>query len=141
MRETYFKTPIRRKHTIELTHDERVQLDAIIDLLIPSDENFPPPSSLHLLDEFLFHLSPHAETHAPPMLNVKRLRMVLRDLNALAGGNFCNAHPETQQMLLRHLEQHDPAFFQELWTIANHSYYTRLAVGQSAASPTPAQLS
>jgi Gluconate 2-dehydrogenase subunit 3 len=114
----------RAKQTIELSVEERRQLNTIIDLLIPSDQDFPPPSSLHLIDEVLQHLLPGAGL----MLNEKHLRAVMRDLNASAGGNFCHISMETQQALLRHLEQREPATFQALWTLANHSYYTRLAI-------------
>ncbi len=121
------RAPARRKPTITLTHEERAQLNAILDLLIPADENFPPPSSLHLIDEFLHHLLPAARNTTMLTLNEKRLRGVLRDLDSAAGGCFCRASREEQQMLLKRLEQRDPAFFQELWALANHSYYTRMA--------------
>jgi hypothetical protein len=114
----------RAKQTIELSVEERRQLNTIIDLLIPSDQDFPPPSSLHLIDEVLQHLLPGSGL----MLNEKHLRAVMRDLNASAGGNFCHISMEKQQVLLRRLEQREPATFQALWTLANHSYYTRLAI-------------
>ena len=116
-----------RKQKIELSAIERAQLNTIIDLLIPSDQDFPAPSSLPLIDEFLHHLQPKAEHKATLMLNEKRLRTALHELNVSAGGNFCQASPEKQQSLLRLLEKRDPAFFQALWTLVNHSYYTMLA--------------
>jgi hypothetical protein len=119
------RAPARLKPATAFTHEERTQLNAILDLLIPADENFPPPSSLHLIDEFLHHLLPAARYTT--MLNEKKLRSVLRDLDSAAGGSFCRANKEEQQMLLKRLEQRDPAFFQELWALANHSYYTRMA--------------
>jgi hypothetical protein len=118
----------RAKQTIELSFDERRQLNTIIDLLIPSDQDFPPPSSLHLIDEVLQHLLPSAGSKTALMLSEKRLRAVMRELNASAGGNFCHISVEKQQALLRLLEQREPAIFQALWTFANHSYYTRLAI-------------
>ncbi len=118
----------RRKQTIELSFDERRQLNTIIDLLIPSDQDFPPPSSLHLIDEVLQHLLPSAENKSALVLNEKRLRAVMRELNTSAGGNFCHSNIEKQQALLHRLEQSEPVIFQALWTLANHSYYTRLAV-------------
>jgi hypothetical protein len=123
--------PVPRNAINKLSHEEKAQLNTIIDLLIPSDENFPPPSSLHLIDEFLFHLSPR---YTSRMLDVKRLRAVLHDFNISAGGNFCKASLENQHILLRRLERHDPAVFQEIWNLANHSYYTRLAIGMSATT-------
>ena len=114
----------RAKQTIELSFEERRQLNTIIDLLIPSDQDFPPPSSLHLIDEVLQHLLPGAGL----MLSEKHLRTVLRDLNVSADGNFCHVSTEKQQTLLRHLEHRQPAIFQALWTLANHRYYTRLAI-------------
>ncbi|GER86112.1 hypothetical protein KDW_02740 [Dictyobacter vulcani] len=120
--------PTFRKQKIELSFEERAQLNTIIDLLIPSDKDFPPPSSLHLIDELLLHLLPKVgRKHNTPMLSEKRLRTALNELNLSAGGNFCLANPEKQQSLLRHLEYRDPAFFQALWTLVNHSYYTLLA--------------
>jgi hypothetical protein len=118
--------PLRKK-TVELSNEERAQLNIIIDLLIPSDKDFPPPSSLHVIDKFLHYLLPDKAHMTTFMLSVKRLRTVLRDLNASAGGNFCSASTEKQHAILQHLERHDPAFFQSLWTLANHSYYTHLA--------------
>ncbi|HTI13557.1 MAG TPA: hypothetical protein VL461_03160 [Dictyobacter sp.] len=116
-----------RKQKIELTTEERAQLNVIIDLLIPSDKDFPPPSSLQLIDDFLHHLLPKANYRATLLLNEKRLRSVLHELNISAGGSFCRIEETTQQKLLKHLEFRDPATFQALWTLANHSYYTLLA--------------
>lgn len=127
MREMLRLTSPFRQRTIELSCEERAQLDTIIDLLIPSDQDFPPPSSLHLIDDLLHHLRPSAEPRATLRLSERRLRAVLEELNASAGGNFCHAHPDKQQLLLRRLEQQDPAFFQTLWTLVNHSYYKLLA--------------
>jgi hypothetical protein len=121
------RKPAPKNPVAELTHEEKAQLNTIIDLLIPSDEYFPPPSSLHLIDEFLLHFSPRVE-YTPRMLNLKQLRSVLCELNNAAEGGFCKASPEKQQTLLRSLEQRDPALFQELWTLVNHSYYARMAM-------------
>jgi hypothetical protein len=123
-----------RKSTVELSNEERAQLNTIIDLLIPSDKDFPPPSSLHLIDEFLRYLLPDKEHTTTLMLSEKRLRTVLRDLNASAGGNFCSASREKQRAILHHLERRDPAFFQSLWTLANHGYYAHLARHPSGVS-------
>lgn len=133
MRDIPQNTPTARRHSIQLSYEECAQLNAIIDLLIPSDEGFPPPSSLHLIDQFLAYLLPDTEHKTTLMLNEKRLHAVLRDLNASAGGHFCSASTEQQQTLLRHLERRDPALFQALWTLANHSYYTQLATRQHSA--------
>ena len=127
MSEVLQLSPRVRKHTIELSCDERTQLNAIIDLLIPSDEDFPPPSSLQLIDVFLRQLQPTAGHKATLMLNEHRLRTTLKDLNVSAGGNFCTANPEKQQTLLRNLEHREPALFETLWTLVNHSYYKLLA--------------
>jgi hypothetical protein len=62
------------------------------------------------------------------MLNIKRLRSALRELNMQAGGRFSDAHFVQQEALLHSLEIRDPAFFQEIWTLATYSYYTRLAL-------------
>src|SRR5215813_6839862 len=97
-------SPRVSKHKIELSFDERTQLNAIIDLLIPSDKDFPPPSSLQLIDVFLHELQPTAEYKATLMLNEHRLRTTLKELNVSAGGNFCTANAEKQQTLLRDLE-------------------------------------
>jgi hypothetical protein len=120
-------TPMSRKQKIELSIDEQAQLNTIVDLLIPSDQYFPPPSSLHLIDELLMHLQPRAGHKTIPMMSEKRLRTALSELNLSAGGNFCLASTDKQQSLLRHLEYRDPAFFQALWTLVNHSYYAMLA--------------
>ncbi len=122
-----------RQRTIEFSYEERAQLDTIIDLLIPSDDHFPAPSSLHLIDVFLGHLLPNTASENPLMLNQQRLRTVLRDLNAAAGGCFRKANLEKQQILLKQLERKDPAFFQMLWTLENHSYYTHLATQRRAS--------
>jgi len=121
----------------ELTREEEAQLNMIIDLLIPSDEHFPPPSSLDLIDEFLHHCSSRVE-YSPRMLNLKQLRSIFDQLNIAAGGRFCKASADKQQASLKSLEQHDPALFQELWTLVNHSYYTRMAVYSSASLPSSA---
>jgi hypothetical protein len=119
--------PIVHNKIIEFNHEERTQLNTIIDLLIPSDNDFPPPSSLPLVDELLHHL--HSTSRYKPTLTLSehRLRAVLHDLNTAAGGNFCQASPEKQHMLLRRLEFQDLAFFQTLWTLVNHTYYKLLA--------------
>lgn len=119
-----------RKQTIELSQEERVELNTIIDLLIPSNEDFPPPSSLSLIDEFLHHLTPDRPQKTALALNAQRLHAVLRELNTAAGGCFCDASPAAQHTLLRQLEQREPALFQALWTLANHSYYKHLATVQ-----------
>lgn len=119
--------PTFRKTRVELSNEEQAQLNTIIDLLIPSDKDFPPPSSLDLIDDILLHVSPRVGRKNTPMLSEKRLRTALNELNLSADGNFCLASTEMQQSLLRHLEYRDPAFFQALWTLVNHSYYALLA--------------
>ncbi len=116
------------RQTFDLNHEERTQLNTILDLLIPSDQDFPPPSSLHLLDDFLLQLRTTARHKTTTMLGERQLRSVLHELNVSAGGDFCQVDAEKQQRLLRNLEHHDPAFFQALWTLANHSYYKLLAI-------------
>ena len=120
------RPPVRKK-PIELSHEEQAQLNTIIDLLIPSDNDFPPPSSLHLVDELLGHLRSIGEHKATLTLSEHRLRAVLQDLNTAAGGNFCQVSSEKQHTLLRLLEYQDLAFFQTLWTLVNHTYYKLLA--------------
>ena len=120
------RPPVRKK-PIELSHEEQAQLNTIIDLLIPSDNDFPPPSSLHLVDELLGHLRSIGEHKATLSLSEHRLRAVLQDLNTAAGGNFCQVSSEKQHTLLRLLEYQDLAFFQTLWTLVNHTYYKLLA--------------
>ncbi|GCE12255.1 hypothetical protein [Tengunoibacter tsumagoiensis] len=120
-------TPRFRKRVIELSFEEKAQLNTMIDLLIPSDKDFPAPSSLHLTDELLRHLQPNAEHKTTLLLNEKRLRTVLHELNLHAGGSFCLAGSEKQQVLMRNLEKREPAFFQALWSLVSHSYYALLA--------------
>jgi len=127
MSDVTLSVPSKRKQGVELSYEERIQLNTIIDLLIPSDEDFPAPSSLHLIDDFLHHLSPSAESSATKMLSIKRLHTVLRDLNISAGGLFCAVSTEKQQKLLMLLERREPAVYQALWTLASHSYYKHLA--------------
>ncbi len=132
MSDITLRMPRKHMQAIELSYEERMELNTIIDLLIPSDDNFPPPSTLHLIDEFLYHLLPAVDNSTTKMLNAKRLRIVLRDLNTSAGGRFCSASVEKQQTLLRLLERREPAIYQALWTLANHSYYKQLAtIGHS----------
>lgn len=135
MSDTVLRAPTLHKRAIEFSPDERAELNAVIDLLIPSDEHFPPPSSLHLIDEFLLQLVPGMAYKHAVALNETRLRSVLRDLNAAAGGCFCNLQAEKQQAILRRLEQRDPALFQAMWTLANHCYYSLIATLRQA-SPT-----
>ena len=101
-------SPRVSKHTIELSYDERTQLNAILDLLIPSDKDFPPPSSLQLIDVFLRQLHPTAGHKATLMLDERRLRTTLKELNVSAGGNFCTANTEKQQRLLRAWSTRNP---------------------------------
>ncbi|MBX5456700.1 MAG: hypothetical protein IRZ31_07340 [Thermogemmatispora sp.] len=129
--------PRRQGPVVELSAEERATLITILDLLIPADGDFPPPSSLHLIDEFLRYLRAEAFRYPSLSLSLPRLRAVLRDLNLAADGNFCKASPELQQTILWQLEQRDPAFFQALWTLANHSYYARLAMRGRASAPAP----
>jgi hypothetical protein len=112
---------------VEFSVEEKAQLNVIIDLLIPSDQDFPPPSSLALVDDFLHYIRPRTRYKGALILSEKRLRATLKELNLSAGGNFCLANRDKQQSLLHHLEQHDPAFFQSFWTLVNHSYYASLA--------------
>jgi len=128
MREMIRPKPPFRQPIIEFSHEERAQLDTIIDLLIPPDDNFPAPSSLHLTDFFLRNLLPGTANGNSLLLTQQLLRTVLCDLNAAAGGCFSKVNPERQQILLKQLERRDPAFFQTLWTLVNYSYYTHLAI-------------
>ena len=123
-----------RKQKIELSPDEHKQLNAFIDLLIPADNDFPPPSSLHLIEAFLNHLTPSKTDKMSLLLSETRLRAALQDLNTSADGNFCGVSSERQYAILKHFEQREPALFQALWTLANHSYYSRLATLRYAAS-------
>ncbi len=134
MSEMILRVSPPRNQKIELSPEERTQLNAFIDLLIPSDKDFPPPSSLHLIDAFLNHLSPNKSNRMSSLLSEKRLRTALRELNASADGNFCGVSLERQHTILRHFERRDPALFQTLWTLANHSYYSRLATLRYSAS-------
>ena len=127
MSDITLRVSVKHKHAVELSYEERIELDTIIDLLIPADEDFPPPSSLHLIDEFLHHLLPTAENSTTRMLNAKRLHSILRELDIAAGGRFCSASIEKQQLLLRLLERREPALYQALWALANHSYYKQFA--------------
>src|SRR5258708_15076798 len=122
MSEMILRKPLLRKQMIELNDEEQAQVNTIIDLLIPSDENFPPPSSLHLIDDFLGSLIPSSVNKATLLLNEKRLRSLLRELNDSANGNFCSASPDKQQRLLQHFERREPALFQDLWTSVTHTY-------------------
>lgn len=123
-----FHTAQGCKKVIEFTREERSLLNAVIDLIIPSDEHFPPPSSLQLTDELLRHLQPHIASHLNLMLSCEHLRTMLHKLNIAAEGHFCALNTEKQQVLLSNLEQQDPATFQALWTLVNHSYYSHLAL-------------
>lgn len=124
-------TPLKHKHVVELTTAERKLLNTVIDLLIPSDDYFPPPSSLHLIDELLRHLLPDIANHMSLLLSEEHLHAILRDLNISAGGNFLALGQDKQRSLLKQLEQRDPVCFQALWTLLNHSYYAHLAMQQS----------
>lgn len=115
-----------RAQNIELTHDERRQLNTIIDLLIPSDTEYPAPSSLHLIDIFLRHLQSNRTSTL--LLSSTRLHALLREMNALADGDFCRASKERQHAILRYVEQCNPALFQTILTLVNHSYYSQLAL-------------
>src|SRR5690348_7271375 len=130
MSDTGLRASILQARSIELSQKERIQLDTVIDLLIPADDNFPSPSSLHLADEFLYHLVPRNGNKITLMLNEKRLRIALHDLNTLADGDFCCVSKERQQRILEMLEQRDPALFQGIWSLANHCYYTLLATAR-----------
>lgn len=130
MSDTVLRASVLQTSSIELSQKERTQLDTVIDLLIPSDDNFPSPSSLHLADEFLYHLVPRNGNRTTLVLNEKRLRNALHDLNTLANGDFCCVSVEQQQRMLKLLEQRDPALFQGIWSLANHCYYTLLATAR-----------
>lgn len=130
MSDTVLYTSMLQPRSIELSQKERTQLDTIIDLLIPSDDNFPAPSSLRLADEFLYHLVPRNGNRTTLVLNEKRLRVVLHDLNTIADGDFCRVSTEQQHKTLKVLEQRDPALFQGIWSLANHCYYTLLATAR-----------
>ena len=125
-------TPLKHRHVVELTTEERKLLNTVIDLIIPSDDYFPPPSSLHLIDELLRHLLPDIANHLSLLLSEEHLRTILHDLNSSAGGNFLALGQDKQRSLLKQLEQRDPVCFQALWTLVNHSYYAHLAMQQSA---------
>ncbi len=130
MSDTVLHPSMLEPRGIELSQKERTQLDTVIDLLIPSDDDFPSPSSLRLADEFLYHLVPRNGNRATLVLNEKRLRIVLDDLNTLANGDFCCVSTEQQHQTLKVLEQRDPALFQGIWSLANHCYYTLLAMAR-----------
>lgn len=128
MSEKILFKPLGRKRKIELSHEDRATLNAVIDLIIPSDDYFPPPSSLPLIDELLHHLIPDVANHISLILNENRLRHALHDLNIAANGNFCKLSTERQKQILNRFEQHDPVCFQTLTTLVNHSYYSHLAI-------------
>jgi hypothetical protein len=134
MSEKILFKPLGRKRKIELSHEERATLNAVIDLIIPSDDYFPPPSSLPLIDELLRHLIPDAANHISLILNEDRLRHALHELNIAAGGNFCKQSTEKQKQILDGFEQHDPVCFQTLTTLVNHSYYSHLAIHRPAST-------
>ena len=115
-----------RTQNIELTYQERRQLNIIIDLLIPSDKDYPPPSSLHLLDVFLQHLQSNRTSNL--LLSSKHLRAILHEMNVLADSDFCSASKDQQRSILRAIEQRNPALFQTILTFANHSYYSQLGL-------------
>lgn len=131
--QTYFMPPTHR-HKIDLNYEERALLNTVIDLLIPSDEEFPPPSSLQLIDDLLSHLQPNVKDNTKLVLSEQRLRAMLHNLNGLANSNFCHSSLEQQQRLLDHLERSEPALFQALWSLVNHSYYTHLAKQRRSTS-------
>jgi hypothetical protein len=131
MSEKILFKPLGRRRKIELSYEERATLNAVIDLIIPSDDHFPPPSSLHLIDELLRHLVPDVANHISLILNEDGLRQALRDLNAAAGGEFCRLSMEKQKQLLKRFEQHDPIRFDTLTTLVNHSYYSHLAINRA----------
>jgi len=116
----------RRAQNIELNREERRLLNLIIDFLIPSDTEYPPPSSLHLLDVFLSHLQSNRASTL--LLSNSRLHAVLHEMNLLADGDFCAINKERQHSILRSLEQRNPALFQTILTFANHSYYSQLSL-------------
>jgi D-ribose pyranose/furanose isomerase RbsD len=128
MSEKILFKPLGRKRKIELSQEERATLNAVIDLIIPSDDYFPPPSSLPLIDELLRHLVPDVANHISLILNEGRLRHALHEINIAADGNFCKLSPERQKQILSSFEQHDPVCFQTLTTLVNHSYYSHLAI-------------
>jgi hypothetical protein len=130
MDDRFVKKAIEDKHSIQLTPEEKTLLNTVIDLMIPADDQFPPPSSLHLIDELLRHLRPSIASHINLMLNEQRLRNILSNLNHAADGNFCKRSQEEQKLLLNDLEYQDPVSFQALWTLVNHSYYAHLAINQ-----------
>jgi hypothetical protein len=134
MNNMILREPPTRKQQIELSLEERNQLNTFIDLLIPADKDFPPPSSLHLIDTFLTYLAPGKTDKMSLLVSEKRLRTALRDLNTSADGNFCGVSAERQQTILKHFARREPALFQTLLTLANHSYYSRLATLRYAAS-------
>ena len=115
-----------RTQNIELTSEERRQLNIVIDLLIPSDKDYPPPSSLHLLDIFLHHLQANRTSNL--LLSSKRLRAVLHEMNILADSDFCSVSKDRQHTILHAIEQRNPALFQTILTFANHSYYSQLGL-------------
>ncbi len=134
MSEKILFKPQFRKRTVELSYEERAVLNSVIDLIIPADEHFPPPSSLHLIDNLLHHLIPDAANHINLVLNEKRLHCLLHDLNAAADGDFCKLSLEAQKWLLNRLEKREPVIFQALWTLVNHSYYAHLATKNQPVS-------
>jgi hypothetical protein len=133
MSEKILFKPLGRKRKIELSYEERATLNAVIDLIIPSDDYFPPPSSLPLIDELLRHLIPDVANHISLILNEERLRHALHDLNAAADSKFYKLSTERQKQLLNRFEQHDPVCFQTLTTLVNHSYYSHLAIHHPAS--------
>jgi hypothetical protein len=128
MSEKILFKPLGRRRKIELSPEEQATLNAVIDLIIPSDDYFPPPSSLPLIDELLRHLIPDVANHISLILDEERLRQALCDLNVAAGGAFSKLSTEKQKQILNSFEQHDPICFETLTTLVNHSYYSHLAI-------------
>jgi hypothetical protein len=107
-------------HAETLDNRELAMLAAVVDILLPGGEGFPPASAVGTAGYMVGQLRP-GELDG-------WLRPALRAIDTLAGDDFLGHDAASQAEALRAAESDNRAMFERLLALAYYSYYAQPAV-------------
>jgi hypothetical protein len=105
---------------IALTSGEVRVLNTLLDALIPLDDSFPSPSSVHVVEHFVANALAEGSPVTPGLMPTEEFLSRIDELEAAT--SFENG---TAVQTLERLEVSDPPFFRHLLILAYHGYYSR----------------
>lgn len=115
------------------TADERSQLEALIDTLVPPEEEWPGATDLRIADLLEAYIVPEEE---PMTLYPHWRRNEFSALLGLIGGPLVGAGLDERVALLQTLESTDPALFARIRDFVYYVYYGHPAVVELIRSKT-----